>query len=136
MKLDQFTEAYITCMLWSTNDESDESGGEPLENNYSIEDIDPESMAKIIKDCKDFQAENLEDILQIQDVHCKGDSHGRCHYSGLESAGHDFWFTRCGHGVGFWDRGYPEAMAARLTASCKKFGECWPYVGDDNKIYI
>lgn len=136
MKLDQFTEAYITCMLWSSTDNTDDQGGEPLENNYSIEDIDPESMSRIIKDCKDFQAENLEDIMRIPSVSCNPDTHGRSHYTGLESAGHDFWFTRCGHGVGFWDRDYPEDMAARLTASCERFGECWPYVGDDNKIYI
>lgn len=37
--------------------------------------------------------------------------------------GHDLWFTRNGHGVGFWEpsRGYIHADA--LTAIAEKFGE-------------
>ena len=37
--LDAFTNAYIETMLWSTNDESDEKGGEPLDTNYGPTDI-------------------------------------------------------------------------------------------------
>lgn len=37
--------------------------------------------------------------------------------------GSDFWYTRNGHGVGFWDRGYPDDVAEPLTAICKQFGE-------------
>jgi len=41
--------------------------------------------------------------------------------------GHDFWLTRQGHGVGFWDRsreGLPEALGDLLTEQAKLFGEC------------
>jgi hypothetical protein len=39
--------------------------------------------------------------------------------------GSDFWYTRNGHGVGFWDRGYPDEVADPLTDLCKQFGECY-----------
>lgn len=43
--------------------------------------------------------------------------------------GHDFWLTRQGHGVGFWDRdalkvGEPE-LGDLLTAEAHKVGECY-----------
>lgn len=46
----------------------------------------------------------------------------------------DFWLTRNGHGVGFWDRDVG-AVGDRLTKACKKFGETYLYVGDDGKIH-
>ena len=43
-------------------------------------------------------------------------------------AAHDFWFTRNGHGVGFWDRPelYGERNAEELTRACKFIGETRP----------
>lgn len=42
-----------------------------------------------------------------------------------EQAGHDFWFTRQGHGVGFWGSGrpYPLDHRRRLTEAAKAWGE-------------
>ncbi len=37
--------------------------------------------------------------------------------------GSDFYYTRNGHGVGFWDRGYPDEVADPLTKLCEEFGE-------------
>src|SRR5208282_4942052 len=34
--IDKFTQAYIVAALWSSNDNSDPSGGEPLDSNYDI----------------------------------------------------------------------------------------------------
>ena len=135
-KLDQFTQAYIEAMLWSSNDESDEYGGKPLEDNYSIEDFAPETLEKIIAECKQFQEENADDLEQVPDMRFATDSHGNNSCTGYESAGHDFWLTRNGHGAGFWDRDYDQGVMDRLTEACKKFGECWVYVGDDGLLYI
>ncbi len=52
-----------------------------------------------------------------------------------ESAGLDFWLTRCGHGAGFWDGDWKEPHAAALDALSKQFGNVDLYVGDDGKIY-
>ena len=40
--LDEFLDAYVTAALWSTNDNADDSGGEPLDLNYDASDIAPE----------------------------------------------------------------------------------------------
>ena len=39
--------------------------------------------------------------------------------------GADFWYTRNGHGVGFWDRGYADEVAKPLSAAADKFGEVY-----------
>lgn len=43
----------------------------------------------------------------------------------IEQAGHDFWFTRNGHGTGFWDRPevYGEHFAESFTEKAQSFGE-------------
>lgn len=117
-QLDTFTHAYVSTALWISTDESNESGGEPLDMNYGPEDIAPESLEQIIADCAKFQADNSEDIA-----------------SDLDYAGHNFWLTRNGHGAGFWDGDWPEAIGERLTTASKAFGECSLYVGDDGKLY-
>ena len=118
--LDKFTRSYIECMLWSTNDESTEQGGEPMDENYGINDITRETLESIIADCAKFQADNAESIA----MGCAR-SHG---YGDDEMAGHDFWLTRVGHGAGFWDGDWPEPAATKLTDASEAFGGVWPYV--------
>lgn len=45
----------------------------------------------------------------------------------IEQAGHDFWFNRNGHGVGFWDRPeiYGDGAASELTRACRFIGESY-----------
>jgi len=124
-QLDDFTRAYIEAALWSTNDESTPAGGEALENNYGLDDIAPETLAKIVADCAKFQAENAADLATFSLHQFKAAVHG----------GYDFWFTRNGHGAGFWDGDWPEEAGERLTAASEKFDEVWLYVGDDGNIY-
>ena len=117
--LDSFCRAYVETALWSSTDNSDETGGEPLDKNYDINDIDPESLKKMEQDCKAFQ-EKAGDLISGQE----------------DQAGHDFWLTRNGHGAGFWDGDWPEPAATKLTNLSKEFGECDLYLGDDDQIYI
>jgi hypothetical protein len=124
-RLDDFVTAYLEAALWSSNDESDESGGEPMDANYGIGDIAQESLAKAQADCAKFQEENEDLLDQVSEEYGADD----------EQYGHDFWLTRNGHGAGFWDRGYEDA-GDELSAAAEKFGELYPYVGDDGKIYI
>lgn len=125
VQLDEFTQHYITAALWSTNDEPDERGGDPLEDNYGPEDFAPEALARIIADCQQFQEQH--GIPQYNDPR----------YTDAEKAGHDFWLTRNGHGAGFWDRDeLSEADQTRYTEAAKAFGECYIYVGDDGKLYV
>lgn len=125
--MNKFLRAYIEAALWSSNDESDEQGGEPLDQNYDASDLAPETLAKLTADCAKFESDNSE---LLTDENCLT----RLDVS--EQAGHDFWLTRNGHGVGFWETSdWEEDAGQKLTASAKAFGECNLYVGDDGLIY-
>lgn len=130
-ELDEFTRAYIECALWSSNDESDEStGGEPLDKNYSADDIAPECLAQMVADCKAFQAEFTDELAAYN--HPK--------YSSDELGGHDFWLSRNLHGAGFFDRTdcLPKAICDSLQAAVgwrTKYPEVDLYVGDDGLIH-
>lgn len=118
-KLDAFTRAYIECALWSSTDNSRDDGGDPLDDNYGVEDFAPEALAQIIEDCEAFQR-------------AQRDTYGERWTD--ERAGHDFWLTRNGHGAGFWDRGHGP-VGSTLTAAAKAYGTVDIYVGDDGKLY-
>ena len=126
--LDQFTIGYIACALWSSNDSSNDQGGDPLDQNYTAEDFSPEALEKIKADCKKFQEDNAEILSKIS--YLKNDS------TDLAHAGHDFWLTRNGHGSGFWDGDLPNEIANPLVEASHRFGECDITVGDDGKLHI
>lgn len=121
----KFLDGYLVCCLWSSNDNSDESGGEPLDANYDVSDFADEALAKAVKDCNAFIAkagklmEALNEKLGTND----------------EQHGHDFWLTRNEHGAGFWDRNYGKAGDA-LTDFAKSFGQCDAIIGDNGEIYL
>ncbi len=114
-----FVAAYIQTALWSSNDESDEAGGEPLDKNFSPDDIHPDTLEKMRKECEEFFLANMDDI---GDRFCV--------------AGHDFWLTRNRHGAGYWDGDWPEEVGKRLTEAAQKCGEVHLHVGDDGKIHM
>lgn len=124
--LDTFTRAYIECALWSSSDtrpgEPEGIEPRPLDEDYGISDIAPETLEEMIADCAKFQAENGEVI------DCAPVSNER------SSAGHDFWLTRNLHGVGFWDGDWTWA-GKQLTEASHAFGEYTLYIGDNGLIY-
>lgn len=85
-------------------------------------ELAPEAKARAETDCDAFRD-------QAGDLLADADSH---------DAGADFWFTRNGHGTGFWDRedAYGKDNAARLTDIAHQFGEIEPYLGDDGLVYF
>lgn len=120
--LERFTQGYIDAALWSSTDDE----GEPLDR-YCLDDIAPETMDRMRKDCAAFYAANIP-AIDNGPVHAVG-----C--SNEEYAGHDFWLTRNGHGAGYWDGDWPEPAATALADRAKAFGECDLYIGDDGLIY-
>lgn len=116
--LNAFFNAYVEAALWSSTDESDESGGEPLDKNYGPGDFTKEALKKMRRDA---------------------DSFARAHASLIEGeesrAGHDFWLTRNGHGAGFWDGDWPEPAATVLTKAAEAYGEQHLYV-HRKKIHV
>jgi hypothetical protein len=117
--LSTFARAYIECALWSSTDDNDE----PLDANYSIDDLAPETLAKMQADCEQFEKENAAAIAQYSEETDERDT----------QIGHDFWLTRNRHGAGFWES--DSSQAQTLTDASHDFGSCDLYVGDDGLIY-
>lgn len=105
---DQFLTDYIACALGTSHD--DDAG-----------DLAPETLQAMRGDCAEFISQAGADLREYtQRTGCTG--------------GYDFWLTRNGHGVGFWDRDL-DALGDRLTAIAEQMGGRDLYAGDDGLIY-
>lgn len=125
--LESFLSSYIEAALWSTTNsryyDNPEDESENLDD--SGYDLAPETESAMRADCADFLRAYLDLISQAMEA--------KPGYS-IEQAGHDFWLTRNGHGVGFWDRGLG-AIGDELTEAAHGDGGRDLYVGDDDLIY-
>lgn len=109
-----FVVGYIQCALWSSEGDNQE----PLDYNYTRDDIEEGTLSGMIADCDAF----------MQAAGTMLDSWGAA------EAGHCFWLTRNGHGSGFWDcKTLPYDL--ELTTLCRKFTAVDLHVGDDGKVY-
>ncbi len=149
--LDRFTDSYAECALWSSTDNGAlalldalhdlremrseaftedmreylygrSNGGVPLDGC----DFSPEAMETLKADCRDFIAGNVADLIRAESAVL-----GYC----AESAGHDFWLTRNGHGAGFWDRGLGE-IGTRLSDASRPYGECYCWLDMDGLVNV
>ncbi|TGW06792.1 hypothetical protein EN788_40260, partial [Mesorhizobium sp. M2D.F.Ca.ET.145.01.1.1] len=68
-------------------------------------DLAPETLQAIIADCSAWQVANAELLAA---------AYARNYEP--EQAGRDYWYTRNGHGVGFWDRSELEPDSAEYEA--------------------
>lgn len=121
----EFFDAYIEAALWSTTDNSTESGGYPLEDNYGPDDIDQESIDKQIMETNSFIDENEAWLDEASEKFGARPA----------SLGFDFWLSRNGHGAGYFDRGYG-ALGDKLQNAAKVYGTSDIYVGDDRKLHF
>ncbi len=115
--LSPFAKAYVEAMFFTNCDSGDED--EDKANRLGTERLTRGALMAIAIDCDKFHDENRATIVE-------------CVAAGktLDSIAHDFWFTRQGHGVGFWEgesRGYPGNTGDKLDAAAKKMGEVYPY---------
>ena len=117
--LTQFTDSYLETLFWSECQEN----GDPMDDDFGPEDLAPEALEEIKKDCTAFFWDNRELLDQTPESYT------------YEQAGHDFALTRNGHGAGFWDRGL-EKLGDDLTAACDGYGSQNLYIGDDGLVYV
>lgn len=118
--LDTFTAGYVEAMFFTNTGTGDD---EDLED-ATVADLAPKTRAAIIADCERFQRENIATLGDMSE-----DDKAR--------AGRDFWFTRNGHGVGFWESGrWPDDIGATLNKASKAFRYLDMYRGDDGQIYL
>ena len=121
--LELFIEAYIAAALWSSTGDDEE----PLDLNYSKDDLSIEAALKIGVDCALF-FETIKGLTPVFD---------ELPEEWIRHAGHDFWLTRCGHGCGFWDGDWDDfPFKDDLDRVSKEFGKIDLYVGDDGKLYF
>jgi hypothetical protein len=123
-----FVQGYVEALFF-TNASCPDDG--ELEH-ATVADLAPSTLDEIISDCARFQ-EIAESFLK--QAYARG-------YE-PEQAGRDFWFTRNGHGVGFWDRAVlkDDGLGDSLSALCgwqarNGLGELDVYMGDDGKVYL
>jgi hypothetical protein len=112
--LDSFTQGFIECGFWQCeapgvgSDEWPEDTSELSEGSIPCDvgfaDLEPDSLQSIADLCAEFQRDNAELLDQAYERD----------YS-PERAGHDFWLTHVGAGVGFWDRKELESTDPRYS---------------------
>lgn len=123
--IQSFIKGYIAAMLWSSGD------GEENESFEGFE-LSDEAQIKCAKDCRTFIELSATLLLEYVDNIIPANC------TPWAMAGHDFWLTRAGHGVGYWDRGLGE-IGEQLSELCgfgTQFPNLDPYLGDDGLIYI
>jgi len=117
MNINEFLNGYIDAMLWSSGEDGELEGC----------DLSEASLLQCATDCGRFMHLAAAELAEYE---ARGGFPMPSEY-----AGSDFWLTRSGHGVGFWDRGLGE-LGDRLTAICGQFPRIEPYLGDDGKVYL
>lgn len=120
--LPPFVRGYIECIFFTSASPSigaeewaeyEARGEEIPEGSIPCDaypsDIEWASFLQVLLDCEQFQA--IAAPL-LEEAYARGDYDA-------EQAGRDFWFTRCGHGVGFWDREQlRDGLREKLSALC------------------
>lgn len=148
--LDAFTQGYIEALFFTnsapgytldqvaddlTAYEAVVLDGGTIPEDAGFADLAPETLAKIIDDCVKFQIGGpFKSFIAASIAGAAILERGS---TDIETeAGRDFWYTRNGHGCGFWDGDWPEPYAAQLTEAAKAFREVDAYLGDDSKVYL
>jgi len=108
-------QAYSECALWASTDDA----GAPLDRDYLVSEIAPETRDQMAEDCREFATDLPVGTMALWSA---------------EQLGHDFWLTRNRHGAGFWDRGHG-TLGQMLTARAHGHGSFDLYVGDDGQIH-
>ena len=112
-EFEEFLYGYATAALFSSNDDQDE----PLDSNFSIEDIHPDTIEVFNKDCREFLKTAAPLLPKDQ----------------YEKAGRYFWYNRNGHGIGFWDGEFGD-VGDDLNKLSHEFGEVYLFT-DDGKVH-
>ena len=129
--LDSFTQGYVTALFFTENapgvttEEWQAGCNGALPGDVGFADLDPDALAKTLADCAKFQDSRA--WVDTLEGHQGADE---------EHAGRDFWYTRNGHGCGFWDGDWPEPYATQLADAAKAFGEVNVYLSDDGKVCL
>lgn len=126
-----FVRGYIEAMFFTSTGTGDDGDLE----SAAFADLAPEALESIIADCEAFQKDAAG---LLANAYKRKDAKGVAYDE--EAAGRDLWYTRNGHGVGFWDRDALDAHGlgddlAALCGTFTKHTERSIYLGDDERIH-
>ena len=124
--LSDFEKQYLEAMFFTNGDIGGDD--ESKLNRLGVKRLTRDSIKLIQNDCAKFLAIHIDGKTVAQWINEKA--------TGKSIAGHDFWFTRQGHGTGFSDGGWiDEKYDGPLTRASELLGECdvetrrgWIYV--------
>lgn len=129
---EEMVAGFLEAMIWAEVPVTDDPNGPDYDKTiedlgYSVWDVSDEARALVTADCEKFievfKDENWDSLKLIED---------------WRQVGMDFYFTRQGHGTGFWDRPqiYGKELGDRLTSITESlFNEIYAYV-QDGKVEI
>ncbi len=115
---DEFTQGYVTAMFFTEANPDNEEMAEA-----TVADLSAEARTRICADSMAFQATKAFKAAWNDGVD-------------REDMGRDFWYTRNGHGCGFWDGDYEEPHATALDEESERFGNVDVYRGDDGEVHL
>ncbi len=116
----EMAEAYIVAALFTADEELVSPKSGEFNPSPYMGSVSAEMVAQSRDVCEAFFRNNAADLASYP----------------AENAGHDLWYTRNGHGCGFWEADHcTDDEGERLTSSAKKLGECYLYLGDDGQFY-
>lgn len=153
--LDSFTQGYIEALFFTENEPGTtradrvttrgtvrrtweigarEGRHKDMPGDYGFADLAPDTLAVIVADCAAFQDKTcLALAAAIEETEENPDFESRDY----AAAGRDFWYTRNGHGVGFWETyRWPAPWRDDLDQAARTFGEVDSYLGDDGKVWL
>ena len=118
-EVNELLNGYFSAILFAETDLDTE---ESLDQNYSISDFDKETVESSKKMLSTFYSKNKK---AIED-------------SGLDldTIGNDIWYTRAGHGAGFFDHNLDRNVEKELTNGAKALGEHPTVNTYDGKISV
>jgi hypothetical protein len=117
--IDIILNSYLECVIFTEEGHQEDNKNDPFEGK-SIYDFSDDSKIEAIEQIEwfvDAAGESLDDISD-------------------DSIGYNIWYTRNGHGVGFWDRGYKKDVEDTLCHLCEVLGYADTWVGSNGKIHI
>lgn len=107
-ELQAMASAYIEAALFTADEELVEPKSGPFDQTPYLSRITQKMKDEAYTTCAEFYRTNSADLQDYP----------------ATDAGHDLWYTRNGHGAGFWENDHcTEEQGKRLTSAAQKLGE-------------
>lgn len=144
--INEILKGYIECALWTEEENLKDEATSDIEDYDDMDDVEKIIQLKGKLDKKTFTAFVSEDIDLDSKIEAYNDIktfiktagdnavQEAINENGLFKLGMDIWFTRNGHGAGFFDHNYENEDI--LINAGKNLKPIDIYIGDDGKLHF